>query len=121
MDLDGWGLESEGFSGFGGRGLGFDEASPWTVAVFGVRRGVVDGGREARGFDVLGVRWGEGTEAGGVRGRLGAELSEVKVGAGAVADVHGFAEALLGVVAVKDDAIEDDGDGFEDHFNETAN
>lgn len=49
-----------------------------------------------------------------------AQLSEIEVGAGAVADVHGFAEALLAVVAVEDNAVEDDGYGFEDNLDDAA-
>lgn len=47
-------------------------------------------------------------------------MSKIEVGAGAVADVHGFAEALLAVVAVEDNAIEDDGYGFQDDLNDAA-
>lgn len=70
---------------------------------------------------MLGVGWGEGTKAGSVRCGLGAELGQVKIGTRAVADVHGFAEALLGVISVEDNAVEDDGYAFEDHFNQAAN
>jgi hypothetical protein len=41
---------------------------------------------------------------------LRTELSEVEIGTGAVADVHGLAETLLGVITVEDDAVKNDGD-----------
>ena len=47
-------------------------------------------------------------------------MSEIEVGAGAVANVHGFAEALLAVAAVEDNAVEDDGYGFEDDLDDAA-
>ena len=78
VDLDRRWLESEWLGGDLGRGFGFDEAGPGE-AFFGLRGGVVDGGREAGGFDVLGVGWGEGTEAGSVGCGLGAELGEVEI------------------------------------------
>ena len=59
-------------------------------------------------------------EARGVGCGLGAELSEVEIGAGTVAEVHGFVEAALGVEAVEDDAVDGDGDDFDDDFDEGA-
>ena len=54
---------------------------------------------------MLGVGWGHGTETWGVGCGLRAELGEVEVRTSAVTDVHGFAEALLGVVSIEDDAV----------------
>lgn len=48
-------------------------------------------------------------------------MGEVEIGAGAIADVHGLAKALLGVVSVEDDAVEDNGDAFENNFNQATN
>ena len=70
---------------------------------------------------MLGVGGRERTEAWCVRGRLGAELGEIEIGAGAVADVHGFAEALFGVVSVEYYAVEDDGYAFKNYFDQAAN
>jgi len=69
---------------------------------------------------VLGIGRRHRTEAGSVGRGLGAQLGEVEVRAGAVTDVHGFAKALLGVVSVEDNTVEDDGDTFEDDFDETT-
>ena len=55
---------------------------------------------------------GHGAEAGCVGSGLGAELGEVEIGAGAVTDVHGLAETLLGVVSIEDYAVKEDRDGF---------
>jgi hypothetical protein len=52
---------------------------------------------------------------------LRAELCEVKIGAGAVSNVHGLSETLLRVVSVEDDSVEDNGDALENNLNETAN
>lgn len=49
-----------------------------------------------------------------------AQLREVEVGTRFVADVHGFAELALRVVAVEDDAVDGDCDGFDDDFNDAA-
>lgn len=73
----------------------------------------------AGGQGVLGVEAG-GLEAGGVGGGLGAELGEIEVGAGAVAHVHGLVEAALGVVAVEDDAVEQDADDVDDDLDDHA-
>ncbi len=75
-----------------------------------------------RVLDAVGEGGGHGRlgEAGGVWCRLAAELGEVEVGAGAVADVHGLAELALAVEAVEDDAVDDDGDGFHDDFDDGA-
>lgn len=47
-------------------------------------------------------------------------MREVEVGTRFVADVHGFAELALRVVAVEDDAVDGDCDGFDDDFNDAA-
>jgi hypothetical protein len=47
-------------------------------------------------------------------------LREVQVGASAVADVHGFAEAAFGVVPVEDDAVDDNCYSFDYYFYEAA-
>jgi hypothetical protein len=44
-------------------------------------------------------------------------LSEIEIGAGAVADVHRLAKTLLGVVTVKYDRIKDDGYALENNFD----
>ena len=59
-------------------------------------------------------------EAGGVGRGLGAELGEVEVGARAVADVHGLVQAAFGEDAVGDDAVDGDGDDFDNDFDEGA-
>jgi hypothetical protein len=66
------------------------------------------------------IGWGERPEAWGVGRGLGTELGEVKIGAGAVTDVHGLAQALLGVITVEDDGVEDDGDEFYNDLNNAA-
>lgn len=50
-----------------------------------------------------------------------AQLSEVKIRASLVADVHGLAELALGVVTVKDNSIDGDGDGLDNNLNDAAN
>lgn len=64
------------------------------------------------GFAVLGRRVGVLVRVGGAKGEarcvgrgLGAELGEVEVAAGFVAEVHGFVEAAFGVESVEDDAV----------------
>lgn len=59
-------------------------------------------------------------EARGVGRGLGAELGEVEVGAGAVAEVHRFVEAALGVEAVEDDGVDGDGDDLDGDFDDGA-
>ena len=51
---------------------------------------------------------------------MGAELGEVEVGAGFVADGHGLAELALGPEAVEDDGVDDDAEGFDDDFDDAA-
>jgi hypothetical protein len=82
---------------------------------------VVSGGWEARRFHVGGVGWGERSETWGVRGGLRAQLGEVEIGTGFVTDIHGFAQLTFRVVAVEDNAIDDNGDGFNDYFDDAAN
>lgn len=60
-------------------------------------------------------------EPGGIRSGLAAELSEIEVRAGAIAEVHRFVEAAFGVVAVEDDAVDGDGDDFDDDLDQGAN
>jgi hypothetical protein len=51
---------------------------------------------------------------------LGAQLGEVEVGARFIAVVHCLAELALGVVAVEDDAVDGDGDGLDNDFDDAA-
>jgi hypothetical protein len=62
-----------------------------------------------------------GAEARSVGSRLTAELSEVKIGTGAVSHVHGLEKALLGIVAVEDDAVEENGENLDDNLYDDAN
>ena len=59
-------------------------------------------------------------EAGRVGRGLGAQLGEVEVRAGAVADVHGLVELALGAEPVENDAVKGDGDDFNDDLDEGA-
>ncbi len=59
-------------------------------------------------------------EAWGVWCGLAAQLGEVEIRAGFVADVHGFAELALGVVAVEDYAVDGYCDGFDDDFDDAT-
>ena len=117
LDFYGWGLECEGFW-LGKALMLLRELHAFAVAVvlavFGsILRVVVE------------VRWERGRhggfgEAWGVWGRLAAQLGEVEVGAGAVAQVHGFVQLALGVEAVEDDGVDGDGDDFDDDFDDGA-
>lgn len=60
------------------------------------------------------------SETGRVGSGLAAELGEVEVGPRAVSQVHGLGEAALGVVAVEDDAVQDDADGLNDDLDDDA-
>jgi hypothetical protein len=51
---------------------------------------------------------------------LGAQLGEVQIGAGLVADGHGLPELPLGPEAVEDDAVDGDAEDFDDDFDDTA-
>ena len=123
VDLDRGRLQREWLRCGRDAGLrGFDEAGARGVALFGIgeRVGGVGGGWKARRLHVSAVGWGEGPEAGGVGRGLRAQLGEVEVRASFVADVHGLAELAFGVVAVEDDAIDDNGDGLDDDFDDAA-
>ena len=105
---------------------------------FEARVDLVNGRRRVRrrNVDVLECRgrvaWRGGVVA--LRGRLGAkpakarcvgrgltaELGEVQVGASLVAVIHRLVKTALGPVAVKDDAVEGDADGFDDDFDDDA-
>jgi hypothetical protein len=69
---------------------------------------------------------GSASKAGGARearrvgGGLRAKLSKVEVRASSVSDVHGLVQAALGVVSVKDDAIEQDADDLDDNLDDDA-
>ena len=119
LGLDRGRLQGERLGVEDGVGLGLDELDA-LEGLFLVHPGVC-GGREAWGLHVHGVRWGHGPEAWSVRGGLSAQLGEVQVGAGLVSHVHGLPEALLGVVPVEDDAVEDDCDGFKNDLDQAAN
>lgn len=69
---------------------------------------------------MLGERWRHWAEAWSVGCGLRAELGEVEIGAGAVTDIHGLAQALFRVVSVEDDCVENDGDALEHNLNDTA-
>jgi hypothetical protein len=125
VGLVGRGLELEAALLGGKLGLGDHEA----LAAGGERRRVLldvavevleVGGREAGRHGVLRKGGGLGTEAGRVGGRLGAELGEVEIGAGLVAHVHGLMQLALGPVAVKDDAVQDDADDFDNELDDDA-
>jgi len=120
VDLDRWRLESEWFRGDLRSRLSLDESCSCET-FFGLRSGVVHGGRESWRFDVLRVGRGERSEARCVRCGLRTQLSEVEIRSSAVSDVHGLSETLLRVVSVEDDTVKDDGDALEDDLNETAN
>lgn len=127
MDLDGWCLQGEWLAWAVRFRLGLDESragldigAPFLGVAGGVEALGVCGGREAGGFGVGGPGRGEGAEAGCVWGRLGAQLGEVQVGAGAVADVHGLAQLALGPVAVENDAIDHDGEEFDDDLYDST-
>ena len=88
------------------------------VSLFEVGVVVVGGGR--RGRVQVGAEAGRFGEARRVGRRLAAELGEVEVGAGAVADVHALVEAALGADAVEDDGVDGYGEDFDDDFDESA-
>lgn len=83
------------------------------LAVLCCRMRVLNANREGGGHGCLDEAWS-------VWCGLGAELSEIEIGARSVADVHGFAELALAVETVEDNAINDDGDGFHDDFDDAA-
>jgi hypothetical protein len=59
-------------------------------------------------------------EARRVGSGLRAKLSEIEVGAGSVSGVHGLVEAALGVVSVKNDAVEQDADDLDHDLDDDA-
>ncbi len=59
-------------------------------------------------------------EARGVGSGLATELGEVEIGASTVAKVHRLVEATFGVVAIEDDAVDGDGDDFDDNLDEST-
>ena len=126
MRLDWRRLQGEGLGGPCGRRLGLDESrarldSGQSVLGLGERAGRrVGGRRKARRSHSRRIRRREGPEARRVRCGLRAQLGEVKVGSGPVAHVHGLTQATLGVVAVEDDAVDQDRHGFHDNFDDAA-
>lgn len=104
-----------------GKRLGLGKATPLRCelrapvtcfTIFGVAESVVYIRWEA---------WRHGRlETGGVRCRLGLQLGEVEVATCFVADIHGFMEAALGVVAVEDDGVDGNGDDFDKDLDESA-
>lgn len=63
--------------------------------------------------------WGEC--AWGVWCRLHAELSEIEIVPSPVTEIHRLLESLLGVEAIKDDSVDDDGNGLDDDLDDDAN
>lgn len=59
-------------------------------------------------------------EARRVGGGLRAKLGEIEVGTSSVSDVHGLVQTTLGVVSVKDDAVEQDADDLDDDLDDDA-
>lgn len=79
--------------------------------------------------DIVGVAWwwapaararGHWPKSGGVRCRLGAELSQVQIGASLVTLSHRLPELPLGPESVEDDSVNDDAESFNDNFNNAA-
>ena len=93
--------------------VGGDAALFGGVDVVGVGVVVVERGAEGGGHGGFG-------EAGRVGGGLGAQLGEVEVGAGFVADVHALVQFALGVEAVEDDGVDGDCYYFDDDFDDGA-
>ena len=116
LDADGGWLELEWFLGLA-EGCAFgdelDAFLGFAHFVFLVVVLVVHLGWESRCH-------GRFDESGGVGRGLGAELGEVEVGAGAVAEVHGFVEFAFGPDAVEDDAVQEEGDYFDDDLDKAA-
>lgn len=114
MDLDRGRLEGEGFGLGEGVVFGCELGAAVVFAVLGVVDGIVaDVGREGGGH-------GGFLEARGVGGGLGAELGQVEIRPGLVADVHRLVQSALGVEAVEDDGIDGDGDDLHDDLDEGA-
>ena len=59
-------------------------------------------------------------ETGGIGCRLTPELSEIKIRASFVTQIHGLGESALGVEAVKDNGVNADGKDFDDDLDESA-
>lgn len=74
---------------------------------------MVGGAREAGGH------WGSG-ESWGVGGGLGAEVGQVKVRTGFVANVHRLAELAFGPEAVEDDGVDGDDENLDYDFDDAA-
>jgi hypothetical protein len=107
-------------------GLRLGELSTWREWVgVGVLADVgqvsVGSGRMTGGHGVSAEGGRLGAEARSVGSRLAAELSKVKIGTGAVSHVHGLEKASLGVVAVEDDAVEENGENLDDNLDDDAN
>lgn len=112
LDADGGRLQGEGF------GLG--EGVVLGCELRGIIVVVVGFAVLGEGVGVLQGRGARAVEARGVGRGLGAELGEVEVGAGAVAEIHGFVEAPLGVEAVEDDGVDGDGDDLDGDLDDGA-
>ena len=69
---------------------------------------------------MLRVRWREWTKTGSVGCGLRAKLGKVKVRTGAITNIHGLAQALLGVVSVEYNAVKNNTDAFEDNLDKRA-
>lgn len=121
VDFDGRRLKSKGLGFCSDVRLCLDEAcTSETFFGRGDSGGAACSRWEAWRLGIGGVGRGERAKAGCVGCGLRAELSEVEIRAGTVTDVHGLAKTLLGVVAVEYNAVEEDGDAFQDNLNETA-
>jgi hypothetical protein len=114
-NLDGWSLQLEG--------CGLLECA--CCCVLDTLLGVVG----IRGVWVVGMAWWrapsaiarrEWAKAGSVWCGLRAELSKIEIGSSTVTDGHGLAQTTLGVVAVKDDTVDGDGQRLDDDFNDAA-
>ena len=78
------------------------------------------GRRMARRHGILAESRRLWTEPRGVWRGLTPELGKVKIGASAVTHVHRLVEAALGVVAIKDDAVEGDANNLNHHLDDNA-
>ena len=110
LDPDRRWLEGKGFR-LGKRLVLLSELSHVVVifAVFGsVQRVVVHGG-----WEVL-------LKPGGVGSRLRAELREVKIGTGAIPKIHRLMELTLRIETIKDNAVDGDGNDFDDDLDKSA-
>ena len=114
MDLNRWWLKLKWFRWLWRR-CGLNKASAWSIALLGITEWVVgvSGWWEAWRLHA----W----ETWSVWCGLRAQLSEVKIRASLVADVHGLAQLALGVVTIKDNSVDGDGDGLDNNLNDAAN